>query len=207
MPTCYKLTDQMLCTHGGYQWALGEWRETDGTGNLCGPGWLHAYSNPLLALLINPVHADIKSPRLWRAEGDGQTRDDRGLKLGFTRLRIIEEMPLPTITNEQRVMFAIRCAIEAGADDPDWMAWALHYIDGSDRTKEAAAWVAREWAAAWAAAAPAEAAAAAVAWAAAAEEAAALVAREWAAQAAAEAAAWAAPINLVAIAQWAVKQK
>ena len=54
----YKLTNQEMQTHNGFQWELGEWQETSGEGGLCGPGWLHYYSDPLLAVLLNPIHAD-----------------------------------------------------------------------------------------------------------------------------------------------------
>ena len=43
MTTVYKLTDQKMQTHGGYQWVLGEWHEKSGEGELCGPGWLIRY--------------------------------------------------------------------------------------------------------------------------------------------------------------------
>lgn len=35
----YKLTDASMRTYNGYQWRLNEWRETGGTGGLCGSGW------------------------------------------------------------------------------------------------------------------------------------------------------------------------
>jgi len=93
--TVYKLTDQKMHTRNGYQWALGEWRETSGDGELCGSGWLHAYEDPLLAVLLNPIHASIANPRLFEAEADSDGNDDRGIKCGFTRLRLTKELPLP----------------------------------------------------------------------------------------------------------------
>jgi len=41
---------------------------------------------------------------------------------------------------EQRVSRAIRRAIHAGADDPAWIAWALHWEDGMDRSTASATW-------------------------------------------------------------------
>lgn len=64
--TGYKLLTQDMTSYGGCQWVLDEWKETDGQGSLCGPGWLHYYAHPLLAVLHNPIHADIASPRLFR---------------------------------------------------------------------------------------------------------------------------------------------
>src|SRR3989304_4485465 len=71
----YKLTDQQMRTYGDCQWTLGEWKETSGEGNLCGPGWLHFYTHPLLAALLNPIHANIQNPRLFRVEAEGATLD------------------------------------------------------------------------------------------------------------------------------------
>jgi len=84
----YKLTDQKMQTPGGYQWEHGVTRETDGSGDLCGSGWLHYYHDPLLAVLLNPIHADIEDPILWEAEAEGLHRDDKGLKGGCTKLTL-----------------------------------------------------------------------------------------------------------------------
>ena len=220
----YKLTNQNLQTHGGYQWEPGVARETDGRGNLCGPGWLHYYHDPLLSVLLNPIHADIEGPILWEAEAEGLHRDDRGLKGGCTRLTLLRRIELPQITTEQRVRFGILCA-KVICDNPAWSAWADRWLDGSDRSQESAwaaaeaaqaaaeaAWVARAagWSAGWSAArsaARAAEAAADAAWAAAetaarAAEAAARAAR--AAETAAEAAEGT-PLDLIAIAREALK--
>ena len=129
----YKLTDQDMRTHGGYQWSLGVWHKTSGWGDLCGPGWLHAYADPLVALFLNPIHTNIPNPRLFEAEGDGAFRDDNGLKCGVTRLRLTEELPVPTVTIEQRVRFAIGCALTVYTE-PSFVAWANGWLSGSDRT-------------------------------------------------------------------------
>jgi len=153
----YKLTDQKMQTHGGCQWEPGVPRETDGSGSLCGPGWLHYYHDPLLAVLLNPIHADIADPVLWEAEAEGLHKDDCGLKGGCTRLTLIRQVDLPQITTEQHVRFGILCA-KAVCNDRAWSAWADRWLDGSDRS-QAAAWAARAAWAAWAAARAAEAAA------------------------------------------------
>jgi len=151
----YKLTDKKLQTYGGYQWEPGVARETDGSGDLCGPGWLHYYHDPLLSALLNPIHADIADPVLWEAEAEGLHRDDRGLKGGCTRLTLLRRIELPQITTEQRVRFGILCA-KVICDNPAWLAWPDRWLDGSDRSQEA---VRAAVQAAWAAEAAAEAAA------------------------------------------------
>ena len=154
----YKLTTQNLTTHNGFQWEVGEPRTTSGDGELCGPGWLHYYHHPLLAILLNPMHADISDPILWEAEANGIHLDDHGLKGGCTQLTLTNRIELPTITLTNRVAFGILCA-KTVCNDPAWNQWADDWISGKDRSAEAAARsaarsaAAAAWAAAWAAAA------------------------------------------------------
>ena len=198
----YKLTTQDGTTHNYYQWSLpkgekpGDWHRTSGEGNLCGPGWLHYYHHPLLAVLLNPIHADIQDPILWEVEVGGEQKDDAGLKGGATKMRLLKKIDLPMFSTEQRVVFGIYCALET-CNDEEFVRWANGWLMGSDRSAAEAAQAAAAWTAAARAAAEA-AQAAAAAWTAAA----------WAAEAAARAAwtaaAWAAraaQIDLVAIAK------
>ena len=106
----WKLTNADGTTHGGTKWTIGEARTADGTGELCGSGWLHFYQHPLLAVLLNPIHADFREPRMFEAEAEGAFAFDRGLKAGCTQLTFVREVPLPTITTAQRVKFAKGCA-------------------------------------------------------------------------------------------------
>ena len=161
----YKLTDEYGQTYNNTQWGENVTHTASGEGELCGPGWIHAYTHPLLAVLLNSIHADFRSPILWEAEGEvGKT--DHGLKVGTTSLTTIKQIPLPKITTEQRVRFAILCARAAGCVHPGWREWADNWMSGRDRSKKAAAWAAAAalaaeeaaaraaaaWAAAWAAA-------------------------------------------------------
>lgn len=151
----YKLTTQDGTTHGGYQWSLpsgkkpGKWHETSGEGDLCGPGWLHYYHHPLLAVLLNPIHASIADPILWEVEVSGNTLDDKGLKAGATRMRILRKLPLPEFAKEQRIAFGIYCAQEVFTDEA-FAKWACDWLDNVDRSAARAAWAAAEGAA-WAA--------------------------------------------------------
>jgi hypothetical protein len=183
----YKLTDGDGQTWGGTQWGPGISHSGTGEGELCGPGWIHAYEHPLIAVLLNPIHANFQNPRLWEAEGEVGLRDGQ-IKCGCATLTTIREIPLPEITTEMRVRFAILCAKEV-CTCLSWNAWADKWLSGEDRSwasADAAAWAARASAArasaaraaAWASEAASEAA-----WTAAEAEA-------WASEASA-AAAWA----------------
>ena len=146
--TYYKLTNTDRTTHDGFVWEIGKWYEADGTGDLCGPGWLHFYHSADMAVLMNPGHANITNPLLWEAECEGKSLDVHGLKIGWTRARIVREIPLPEWSLEQKIIFGILCA-KMVYHDASWNEWADRWLNGYNRTKEAAraaeaaAWAAR----------------------------------------------------------------
>ena len=135
----YKLTDQDMQTYGGTQWVLGEPKavpEADRSNKMCSPGALHYYTSPEQAVLFNPIHADIPSPRLFRVEIDREVDCD-GLKGCCHSMTLLEELPLPVITTEQRAAFAIRCALEVYTD-PAFVRWAEAWLSGEDCSTAAA---------------------------------------------------------------------
>ena len=138
----YKLTDENGQTRNRTQWGPGVSHSGTGEGKLCGPGWIHYYDDPLLAVLMNPVHADFENPKLWEATAGGEVKSDNGLKFGCRTLTTIREIPLPEITVEQRVRFAILCAMEV-CKLPEFAKWADNWLSGKDRSKESA-WSAAE---------------------------------------------------------------
>jgi len=176
----FKLTDSKFQTKNNTQWGDNVEHTAPGGGPLCTATWLHAYTDPYIAVIMAPAHVEYDELVLWEAEG--AVGRDEGIKVGCTRLKTIKSIPLPKVTLEQRILFAIACARQVTTDEK-WLAWADKWVSGEDRTRESAeaAWAAEAeaaWAAAWAAAR----AAAAWAWAAEAAEAAAWAA--WAAVAA-----------------------
>ena len=140
----YKLTNEHDRTYGETQWGDGVSHETNGAGNLCGSGWIHAYTSPLLAIFLNPIHGnyDLKTAHLWEAGGEIE-KDDFGLKVGCTRLTTTQRIPLPVVTTHQRVKFAILCTLKV-YDAPAFVEWAKNWWEGTDRTAKAARAVARE---------------------------------------------------------------
>ena len=145
MAKLYKLTDKNGRTHGGTQWGPGVTNGGTGEGRLCGPGYIHAYEHPLLAVLLNPIHEDFRNPRMWEAEGEIALRDGQ-LKCGCISLTTLREIPVPKITTEQRVRFAILCA-KSVCRDTGWNAWADAWLAGTNRTAEAAKAAEAAWAA------------------------------------------------------------
>jgi hypothetical protein len=132
----YKLTDKNMQTYCGCQWELGVPKHANGKGRLCGPGWLHCCSDPILAILMNPIHADFINPRLFKAEAGDEFLDDNGLKMGVTTMTLIEELPVPVISDEKRVRFAIFCALAVYCE-PTFVKWANGWLDGTDRSNTA----------------------------------------------------------------------
>ena len=110
----YKLTDQDSKTHGGMEWGEGVTHKLEPCKKpqLCTSQVLHAYKNPNLALLLNPIHADIKDPFMWEAEGD-ICIEDYG-KCACFELTTVKQMSLPNWYQQKRqdvqIQFAILCA-------------------------------------------------------------------------------------------------
>ena len=178
----YKLTDEKNQTNDSTQWGEGITHKAIGKGNeLCSPDVIHVYDHPLKAAMFNPIHANFVNPRLWEVRVSKIVANDKR-KVGVKSCTTVKEIPLPEITTEQRVKFAIYCALEV-YHNKAYVKWANDWLTGKDRTRVAAEAAAE--------------AAARVAWAAeAAAEAAARVARV---------AAWAANIDFVKILKKAVE--
>lgn len=167
----YKLTDQTGYTRRGMDgetlWEEGTTHQATEEGNtLCTAQVIHAYRDPLLALFMNPIHANLTDPVVWEAEASEIVADD-GTKVGVKELTTIKKLEIAPPTIEQRVRFAILVAL-AVYPEPKFQEWGKKWLSGEDRTEaaaraaraaEAAAWAAAE--AAWAAWAAAEAARAA----------------------------------------------
>jgi len=136
----YKLTDQNIRTHKNYQWQLGRWERAKGKCNqeLCTDGWLHCYDSPLIAILHNPIHAWYYKPRVWEVECKGKTKNDKGIKCGYRKMRLIKEIPVPVITTTQIVAYCILCAMEV-SKDKKFLHWANNWLSGKDRSQRAAA--------------------------------------------------------------------
>jgi hypothetical protein len=135
----FKLTDANRFTYGLCLWKLGVPKTAPGSGPLCSAGWLHCYNDPLLAVLLNPVHAACCRPRLFEARAAGKKEPDAagGLKLGVQELTLLREMSPPEFSPAQHVRFAILAA-RAVCRVPTFASWAKAWLSGSDRTERSA---------------------------------------------------------------------
>ena len=132
----YKLTDENNRTYNNTQWGEGVTHTASGRGEMCGPGWIHFYTDPLLAVLLNPIHADFYNPNCWEAEAVIEI-NNHGLKFGTTKLTTLRRIELPEISLEQKVKFGILCAL-AVHREPGFVNWANAWLDGKDRLASAA---------------------------------------------------------------------
>jgi len=136
MTKLYKLTDKNGQTYGGMQWGEDVTHCAPGNGELCSATYIHAYTHPLLAVLLNPIHAKFSDPILWESDGVVE-KEDKGLKVGCTRLTTMKKIEIPNITTTQNIAFAILCA-KAVCSSFEWNKWADDWLDGIDRTEFAA---------------------------------------------------------------------
>lgn len=101
MTKLYKLTTQDFKTRPGKSneclWGEGVTHVGTGEGELCGPGYIHAYEHPLLAVLLNPIHANYVNPVMWECEG-GIAKRDGQLKVGCVSLTTLKRVLLPKIS-------------------------------------------------------------------------------------------------------------
>ena len=138
MTTLYKLTDLQSQTRNATQWGENVTHELPARDayQLCSYQVLHAYVSPELAVLMDPIQASLLPDAiLWEAEGDVVTND--GTKVGCTRLTTLKQIPIPTITLEQRVTFALKCALHV-YKEPSWVAWAQAWVANTNRDATAA---------------------------------------------------------------------
>jgi len=138
----YKLTDKHGRTRAGEinetQWGSGVTHSAQGAPDqpLCTDGWIHAYEHPLIAVIMNPIHASLRKPRLWAAAGEIGAREGQ-IKCGCRTLTTIREIPVPKISMEQKLRFAIGIGMLSW-NNFAYHQWARNWLSGADRTTEAA---------------------------------------------------------------------
>ena len=139
----YKLTNKDGQSYGGTQWKPGVTHEAEGEGmRFCSSDLLHLYSHPLLAVFLNPIHANFEEGmRLWEVEAE-IVASDRGLKLGTKKATCLQETFLPQVSLTQKVRFGILCALQVNLEGK-WRDWANNWLSGKDRSERAAGAAAR----------------------------------------------------------------
>lgn len=136
----YKLTDEHERTFNNTRWGKNVTHQAVGNGrSLCSDGFIHAYTNPILAIIMNPIHAKFNNPILWEAEG--KVIIDDGTKVGCKSLTTVRRIALPIVTIENKIRFAIKCA-SLVYDNKEWKNWADRWIKNIDRSYNIAVYAA-----------------------------------------------------------------
>ena len=133
-----KLTDQNNQTFGGTTWGS-DVTHTAKPGKmvLCSDTTIHFYLDPVLAVLMNPVHANFTNPLARRFVPHGKIISD-GTKSGCKSGTTFEIVELPEISLDAKIHFGILCALEV-YKEKSFVTWAKNWLDGTDRTKKSAA--------------------------------------------------------------------
>lgn len=134
----YKLTDKNGFTYNETEWEPGKSYETSGKGRLCSENWLHCYTDPLLAVMLNPIHARFTNPKMCLVAVSGECKNDYGLKEGWSKMTFVKWIKVPKVTKTQKIAFGILCAKEV-YKEPEWNKWADKWLSGEDRSKKSAA--------------------------------------------------------------------
>ena len=139
MEKVWKLTTADGLTRPGQsnetKWGENITHTAPGKGELCTAGWIHAYASPLLAVLMNSVHANYKPAILWECEAEVGIR--KADKIGCSKLTTLRQVNMPEITTAQKQAFAILCAKQVYKDS-SWLKWADDWLSGKDRSARAA---------------------------------------------------------------------
>ena len=135
-----KLTDKDGYTRNQTLWGENITHEVTGPSNqaLCSNGWIHFYEHPLIAVFMNPIHAQFNEPRLYSCLIEGEIEKDGQLKSGCKKLTTLSRLSLPVITSKQRIEIGIRCAMIVYKEQ-HWSLWAQKWLSDEDRTKKSAA--------------------------------------------------------------------
>jgi len=134
----YKLTRQDRTTRGRFKYPPKGSRlpELGGKGELCSKHWYHGYAHPLLAVLHAPIHVPTDYTKMIEIEVPEVYAPDQ-MKLGFTTGIVGRVIPLPKITLEQKIRYAIGGACSV-CQKKSFRKWADDWISGKDRSEEAA---------------------------------------------------------------------
>lgn len=138
----YKLLTQEMTSHANTKWEIGTPITIAKQGiEMCSNQVLHCYNHPALAVIFNPVHADIFNPKLFEISVDKIVATD-GLKFASKSQTLIKEISLPKITLEEKIEFAIKVA-KLFYKDESWNSWADAWLSREDCSKNSASAAAR----------------------------------------------------------------
>ena len=143
----YKITDknrQTIYEGNVCQWGENVTNTATGTGTkLCTDAFIHLYEDEFVAVFMNPIHGNYnsKTMRMFECEAEPVIFDSC-LKCGAKTVTTIREIEVPVLTLEQIIEIGIHCALTV-CKKADFVKWAEHWLDGSDRSAKSA-WAVRK---------------------------------------------------------------
>jgi hypothetical protein len=141
MQKYYKLLSQEMTSLNNTKWEIGKTITISKQGDvMCTDQVLHCYNHPMLAVIFNPIHANISNAKLFEISVDSIVNND-GLKFASKSQTLLREISLPEISLEQKIEFAIKVS-KLVYKNKKWNLWADKWLDGSDRAASYAAYYA-----------------------------------------------------------------
>jgi|GEM_PF-3453889 hypothetical protein len=89
--------------------------------------------SPLVAIMLNPWHAQIDHQKMLELEIGRNDLDE----IGSSTNVVVRETTVPSVTTDQKIVFALM-TIQEVYGNPVFKCWADDWISGSDRSAEAA---------------------------------------------------------------------
>jgi hypothetical protein len=137
MQKYYKLLSKEMTSYNNTKWEIGVPISIIKEGNtMCSGEVLHCYNHPLLAVFLNPIHANIKEPKLFEIEVDKIVNSD-GLKFASKSQTLLKEIPLPEISLQKKIEIGIKI-VKTVNKNKKWNLWADKWLSGKDRSNAAA---------------------------------------------------------------------
>ena len=137
MTRLYLITDEHDRTNDGRYWLPGATHHVSGKGGLFGSGWFQCYMNPLFAAFLSPISDCPENPHLWLVQGKVEITQ-KGLIVGCRKLTAMRQVPLPILSNDQRIELAIAASKNAYPEE-FFVSWAdrqLQPIQGRRKASE-----------------------------------------------------------------------
>ena len=132
----YKLTKTDQTTRNNTKFKIGVPVHAIGTGTkLCSNGWIHFYVNPVLAVLMNPIHANFDPFLLFECETSDKELHEP-LKSGCKTLTITKQISIPIVTITNRIAFGILCA-KCVYKNVEWNIWADKWLSNTSESRSA----------------------------------------------------------------------
>jgi hypothetical protein len=101
------------------------------------------YDDIYVASYMYPSYDSIENPCFWEAVGENPIQSQSGFLKKYAKLTTIKKLDVVLPTTEQRISFAILCAMNLVLN-PIFRNWAIQYLQGKDQTKETAHLVSEE---------------------------------------------------------------